>query len=83
MFLPGLFAYRSIMNGSRAEKIPDFRKKEDRDFWRNDVTCTDRKLAGDMYVPPCHLGYKEIPAEVYDRVREKFEESVREHQAQR
>ena len=83
MFLPGLFAYRSIMNGNRVEKIPNFRIKEERDLWRDDVTCTDRAIAGDMYVPPCSLGYKEIPAEVYDRVREKFEESVREHKPQR
>ena len=73
MALPGLFAYRSILNGSRSEKIPNFRNKEERDLYRNDVTCTDHSIAGDMYVAPSALGYKEIPMEVYDRVRDIFE----------
>lgn len=73
MALPGLFAYRSILNGSKPEKIPNFRNKEERDLYRNDVTCTDRAIAGDMYVAPSALGYKEIPQEVYDRVRDIFE----------
>lgn len=81
MFLPGIFAYRSIMNGNRVEKIPDFRNREERDLYRNDVTCTDRRIAGDMYVPPCSLGYEEFPAEVYGRIRERFEEAERKKAA--
>lgn len=78
MFLPGIFAFRSILNGNRAEKIPNFRIKEERDLYRNDVTCTDRKIAGDMYVAPSGKGYEEIPMEVYDKVRETFEASLKD-----
>ncbi len=51
MFLPGLFAYRSILEGNKPLDIPDFRKKEDRDAWRNDTSCTDPEAAGDMLQP--------------------------------
>ena len=36
MFLPGLFANRSILNGGVPMAVPDLRKKELRDAWRND-----------------------------------------------
>ena len=51
MFLPGLFAYRSILAGNMPMDIPNFRRKEDRDLWRNDTACTDPEAAGDMLQP--------------------------------
>ena len=74
MFLPGLFAYRSILEGGVSLDIPNLRNKEEREKWRNDTACTDPKVAGDMLLPTCKTGTPDIPDEVYDRVREKWEE---------
>ncbi len=57
MFLPGLFAYRSILEGNKCLDIPDFRKKSERDKWRNDTSCTDPDVAGDM-LQPSYSGQK-------------------------
>ncbi len=72
MFLPGLMAYKSIMNGNTPMEIPNFRNKADRDKWRNDTTCTDKKVAGDMYVPPHSKFNQPIGQEVYDKVKKMY-----------
>ncbi len=77
MFLPGLFAYRSVLNGGAPVAIPNLRNKEEREKWRNDTACTDPKTAGDMLLPVFSAGNPEIGQEVYDRMyrlwREDFE----------
>lgn len=73
MFLPGLFAYRSILAGGIPMDIPDLRNKSERDKWRNDTFCTDKAVAGDMWVPSFSKGEPDIPDEVYDNLRKKFE----------
>ena len=74
MFLPGMFAYRSILNGGIPMKIPNLRNKEERHKWRNDVACTDPQKAGNMLLPTCKLGTPEFSDEVYERVRLQWEE---------
>ncbi|MBP3667066.1 MAG: Gfo/Idh/MocA family oxidoreductase [Clostridia bacterium] len=66
MFLPGLFAYRSILAGGIPMAIPNLRNKAERELWRNDTACTDPKAAGDMLLPNFAAGTPEIPQEVYD-----------------
>lgn len=66
MFLPGLFAYRSILAGGVSVKIPNLRSKEEREPWRQDTACTDPKAAGDMLWPTMAAGTPDIPMEVYD-----------------
>ena len=68
MFLPGLFAYRSILAGGIPMAIPNLRNKEERDAWRHDTACTDPKVAGDMLLPTFSKGTPEIPQEVYDHM---------------
>ncbi len=70
MFLPGMFAYRSILAGSIPMEIPNLRNKEEREKWRNDTACTDPKVAGDMLLPTQKGGTPEIDGAVYDRMRE-------------
>lgn len=70
MFLPGLFAYRSILSNNQCLEIPDFRKKEDRDKWRNDTACTDPRIAGDMLQPSYSKGELEFEDSVYQRLRD-------------
>jgi len=72
MFLPGLFAYRSVLAGGIPMEIPDLRNKDEREKWRNDTTCTDPKAAGDMLVPSFSKGNPDIPDEIYRIMREKY-----------
>ncbi len=77
MALPGMFAYRSILNNHVSTPIPNLRNKYEREKWRNDTFCTDKKVAGDMYVPPFSGGEVEIPDEVYDKMRLLYEEDLK------
>lgn len=74
MFLPGLFAYRSILEGGIPKKIPNLRNPEERDFWRDDTSCTDPKAAGEMLLPTFSLGTPEIEESVYDRMKVLWKE---------
>ena len=56
-------------------KMPDFRKKEDRDLYRHDVACTDAKTAGEQLLP-----VSSYPAYVYSdeekaALKKQWEES--------
>ena len=74
MFLPGMFAYRSILDGGIPKEIPNLRDKKVRELWRNDTACTDPKVAGDMLLPTSSLGTPEIDDAVYDHVKELWKE---------
>ena len=74
MFLPGMFAYRSILDGGVPKEIPNLRNKEERELWRNDTACTDPKAAGDMLLPCFSKGNPEIDDSVYDYVKQLWEE---------
>ncbi|MBR6558906.1 MAG: Gfo/Idh/MocA family oxidoreductase [Clostridia bacterium] len=73
MSIPGILAYRSIINGNVPVKIPNLRNKEEREAYRNDTFCTFKEIGGDMYVPNNieHPG-DEIPDEVYEEVRRQY-----------
>jgi hypothetical protein len=77
MFLPGMFAYRSILAGGIPMDIPNLRNKEEREKYRNDTTCVTPAVAGDMLVPTCKSGTPDIPDEVYEKMyrlwREEYE----------
>jgi len=72
MCLPGLFAYRSVLAGGIPMEIPDLRKKEEREKYRNDTACTDPVAAGDQLLPTFSGGTPDIPQDVYDKVRENW-----------
>ena len=73
MFLPGMFAYRSILDGGIPKAIPNLRDKAEREKWRNDTACTDPKVAGDQLLPTCSLGTPDIPDSTYERMKEKWD----------
>lgn len=73
MFLPGMFAYRSILSGGIPMQIPDLRDPAQREIWRNDTACTDPKVAGDMLQPTFSLGTPEIDDGVYEHVKALWE----------
>ena len=74
MFLPGMFAYRSILNGNASYKIPNLREKVERELWRFDTACVSPEVAGDMLLPTSLRGTPEIEAGIYERVKELWKE---------
>lgn len=74
MFLPGLFAYRSILNGNVPMEIPNLRDKEVRELWRNDVACTNPEIAGDQLLPTFSKGTPDIDDAVYEHVKALWDE---------
>jgi len=73
MSIVGTLAYRSILSGSNAIKIPDLKRKEDRDLWRNDNHSTDASISfGDDLLPSCKDGFIDVDDAVYEKVFERF-----------
>ena len=72
MGLIGLFAYRSVLAGGIPMKMPDLRNKEERDAYRNDTACCDPKAAGEQLLPAFSLGDPDIPAEIYEEMKQKY-----------
>lgn len=72
MALPGMFAYRSILNGGSVETIPNLRNKEEREKYRTDIMCTDPEVAGKQWIPPYSKGDPDISDELYAEIKEKW-----------
>lgn len=83
MFLPGMFAYRSILDGGAAKEIPNLRDNTIRDLWRNDTSCTDPKVAGDMLLPTFSKGTPEIDDSVYEYMQKLCEEEAKKENGYR
>ena len=73
MFLPGMFAYRSVLQGGIPVEIPNLREPAQRELWRNDTACTDPKVAGDQLWPSFSQGNPEISEEIYEEVKKKWQ----------
>ncbi len=73
MWIPGLFAHFSALEGSKELAIPDLRDPAQRDAYRNDNRCTNPEKAGDQLIPCHHWGEEEIPQSVWDRFKEDWE----------
>lgn len=76
MFLPGLLAYRSVLNGGIPMEVPDLKDAKQRDKYRNDFACTDPKAANDQLLPSYSKGNPEVPAEVYEKTRKAYLEQA-------
>ncbi|HOA32276.1 MAG TPA: hypothetical protein PKM70_10170, partial [Clostridia bacterium] len=59
MCIPGILAYRSILNGNAPQEVPNLRLKDERDKYRNDDT---RYLVSN----------EDIPNSVFEMVRQKW-----------
>jgi hypothetical protein len=73
MYLPGVFAYRSILAGGIPMDLPDLRNPEVREQYRNDTACTIPEVAGDQLLPTSAKGTPSIPKEVYDEQKKIWE----------
>ena len=72
MFLPGLLAYRSILNQNSVQDIPNFRIKAERDLYKHDHACTDPKVAKDSLLPCYSKGNPTIPDDTYQKLRLQY-----------
>ncbi len=73
MFLPGLFAYRSILAGGQPVEIPNLRDPAQRQAWRSDTACTSAKVAGGSLLPTFSQGTPEIDDGVYRHMQTCWE----------
>lgn len=73
MGICGILAYRSILGGNIPISVPNFRNKSERDAYRNDNACTDPKIAGDQLIPSSSYGDKELPDELFEELRRRWE----------
>lgn len=76
MFLPGLFAHRSVLQGGIPMEIPDLRCKGVRERFRNDTQCTDPKAAGNQWIPSYSKGNPTVPAAQYELIRQEWRKSL-------
>jgi hypothetical protein len=83
MFLPGLLAYKSVFEGGKPIEVPDLRKKEERDKYRNDTWCVDLDENNPMRVPSFSKGNPDIPDEVYEKVRKMYEDGEEKKRKER
>ncbi len=72
MFLPGIFAYKSVLAGGIPQAVPNFRDKAERDKWRSDISTTDRRVAKDQWIPSYSKGNPVIEQSVYDNIYNKW-----------
>lgn len=74
MTIPGILAFRSILQGGDAIEVPNLRLPEERDKYRNDTFCTIKSSAGDMWADPMSMqpDKEPTPDEVYEEVRRRW-----------
>lgn len=72
MFLPGMFAYRSLLAGGVPMEIPNLRDAAEREKWRTDTACTDKRVAGDAVWPVYHKGDVKIETGIYEHQKQLF-----------
>ncbi len=77
MFLPGLFAYRSVLNGGITMDIPNLKDDKEKEKYRNDFACTDPKKAKDQLQPSYSKANLDIPKEIYQQIKDKYLETLK------
>ena len=76
MWMCGFFGYQSVLAGGIPMEIPDLRDPSVREFYRYDYRCTDPKVAGDQLLPSYSKGNPDIPSEVYQRHKDRWNKSL-------
>ena len=72
MALPGLLAYRSIVDCGMPYTVPDLRDRTVRDQYRSDHWCTDPRTPSEYCLPTNKSGTPEVAESVYEEVRRTF-----------
>lgn len=79
MGICGILAFRSILNGNKPVKVPNFRNKDERDAYRNDNACTNPKIAGDQLWPVSSFPVPNYPDSVFEHVKELWHKKIEEN----
>lgn len=82
MFLPGMMAYRSVLKGGVPVEIPNLRDKSEREKWRNDVACTDEKVAKEQILPVFSKGNPDIDDKIYEAQNKKWQAILADRDSQ-
>lgn len=77
MWMIGFFGYLSVLEGGNTQSIPDLRKQEERDRYRNDTRCTDSAVAGDQLQPSYSKGNPQIDPAVYEAIKAAWEQTLK------
>ena len=77
MTVPGILAYRSILDGNKPYTVPDFRNKEERERYRGDNFTFDPTVAGSATAPSCSHPSPEIADAVYARIRAEYLDNLK------
>ena len=72
MFVPGLLAYKSILEGGIPVDVPNLRNKEERDAFRNDTACPYPEFAGEMLQPSYSKGNPIVDPAIYEFHKKKY-----------
>ncbi len=74
MALPGLLAYRSIVDGGKPYVVPDLRNMCVRDKYRNDHYSTDPRTDEEFRLPTTKSGNPDIDDDIYTSIQNHFAE---------
>lgn len=77
MTYPGMLGFRSIWQGNQPIDVPDLKKQEERDKYREDTWCADPKMAGPSQPDASCVSEKvEIPDDFYKRQQAELKISL-------
>ena len=76
MALPGLLAYRSIVDKGAPYEVPDLRQIAVREKYRGDHYCTDPRIPEPYRLPTSKSGTPEVDEAIYESVQKKFADAV-------
>ncbi len=75
MALPGLLAYRSIVDGGKPYAVPDLANPAVRARYWEDYYCTDPRTPAEFLLPTTKNGTP-VVEEVYGAAKERFGQTV-------
>ena len=78
MGVPGIMAFRSILDGNVPKEVPDFRNKDIREKYRNDHWSTFPNVSPNHLLPRCSFPSPEVPDSHYEEIKKAWEKMASE-----
>lgn len=76
MALPGLLAYRSIVDDGKPYEVPDLTDLSVRKKYREDYYCTDPRTPEEFRLPTSKSGTPQVEEKVYETVQKRFANTI-------